>query len=117
MNNKHFAALGIAILVTGAMLLSAGVYLKLAVFGPYGLAEDESIAALPFLYFTDDALRYALEEAKNPTEETTEPTTEPTTIPETTVPASTEESGETVPEDTMPEDTVPDETVPASDPA
>lgn len=109
MNNKHFAALGIAILVTGAMLLSAGVYLKLAVFGPYGLAEDESIAALPFLYFTDDALRYALEEAKNPTEETTEPTTEPTTVPETTVPPTTELV--TVPtETTVPAETEPSET-------
>ena len=109
MSNKHFTALGIAILVTGAMLLSAGVYLKFAVFGPYGLAEDESIAALPFLYFTDDALRYALEEAQNPTEETTEPTTEPTTVPPTTVPPTTQPV--TVPtETTSSEETVPSET-------
>lgn len=117
MNNKHFAALGIAILVTGAMLLSAGVYLKLAVFGPYGLAEDESIAALPFLYFTDDALRYALEEAKNPTDETTEPSAEITTVPETTVPPTTElvtvPTETTIPEETEPsETTVPVTTVP-----
>ena len=109
MNNKHYTVLGIAILATGAMLLSAGLYLKLAVFGPHGLAEDESIAALPFLYFTDDALRYALEEAQNPTEETTEPTTAPTTVPETTVPPTTQPVTEP-PETTVPVETEPAET-------
>jgi lysophospholipase L1-like esterase len=110
MKKNHLLALGCAILVSGAMLLGFGAYLKLAVLEPLGIATDEDIAALPFLIFTDDALRYSIEEALNPTEPstdpTTAPTTEPTTVP-TTVPATTEPTTEppTVPETTVPEET------------
>lgn len=114
MKKNHLLALGCAILISGAMLLGVGAYIKLALLEPLGIASDENIAALPFLIFTDDALRYSIEEAMNPTDATTDPTTapttEPTTVPATTVPATTEPS--TAPTTEPPVTTLPDETDP-----
>lgn len=91
MKKKYCAILGLAILISGAMLMSFGAYLKLAVLKPLGLAQDESIVALPFLIFTDDALRYSIEDARNGEEDDFYVEEDPTTLPaDTTTPAVTE---------------------------
>ena len=91
MKKKHFAILGLAILISGAMLMSFGAYLKVAVLKPLGLAQDESIVALPFLIFTDDALRYSIEDARNGEEDDFYFEEDPTTVPaDTTTPVVTE---------------------------
>ena len=65
MKKNNLSALGLAILICGAMLMSYGLYLKEVVLKPLGLGQDESIVALPFLIFTDDALRYSIQDAQN----------------------------------------------------
>lgn len=116
---KRFLALGIAILLTAAVLFGQGIYLKYWVLKPLGLGQEESALALPFLLMTDDGLRYAIRQAQQtepslppettaPPAETTEPPTAPPTNPPTEPPATT--VPETVPETTSPETTPPETT-------
>lgn len=121
MKKNHFAVLGLAILISAAMLLSYGTYLKYVVLKPLGLGQDESVAALPFLIFTDDALRYSIEDARNGVDDDylyEDPTTLPvdTTVPTETQPVVTDPV-QTEPVQTEPVQTEPVETtVPVTEP-
>ena len=117
MKKKHYAILGLAIVISGAMLMSFGAYLKYAVLKPMNLGQEESIVALPFLIFTDDALRYSIEDARNGVDDDyylyEDPTTFPayTTEPTVTEPVQTEPVGTTVPT-TEPTESQPTEPIP-----
>ena len=110
---KRYIALGIGILLVGAMVLGVGVYFKYSVFKPVGLYQEESAAALPFMLLADGRMQNDLRLAlggeteppatlPTPTQPVTQPpvpqmtapvTVEPTqepTEPPTTAPAQTE---------------------------
>ena len=111
MKKNLFAILGLAILISGAMLMSFGAYLKLAVLKPLGLGQDESIVALPFLIFTDDALRYSIEDARNSNDDDYY-FEDPDTFPEDTTTATESDPVVTEPVQTEPAQT----TVPVTEP-
>lgn len=113
---KRYLALACALLVSGAVVMGMGYYLKYQVLKPLDLVQDQEPAALPFLLAADAGLRCALADAWNapeptaPTAVTTVPVTQPElTVPPTTIPAT--EPPETVPEITEPAEPQPAEPV------
>ena len=103
---KRTIALVTALVLSTVLVAGIGAYLKYEVLAPYGIAQDKNIVELPFLWMTDEAMRYELEllsRPEDPTEEPTEPTTvEPTEAPTTEPPTeapTTEPPTETPTED------------------
>lgn len=76
MEKRHFA-LGIAILVSAAVLACTGAYLKFGVLKPLNLYQDKSVFELPFLMHSDEYLRFMVENA----EELKQMEQNPTTVP------------------------------------
>ena len=111
---KRYIALGIGILLVGAMVLGIGVYFKYSVFKPLGLYQEESAAALPFMLLADGRmqkdLRLALGGETEP-QATIPAPTQPVTQPpvsQTTAPVTEEPTQEpTVPPVTAPVQTEP----------
>ena len=100
---KRTIALVTALVLSTVLVAGIGAYLKYEVLAPYGIAQDKNIVELPFLWMTDEAMRYELEllsRPEDPTEEPTEPTTvEPTEAP-TTEPPTEAPTTEPMPSET-----------------
>lgn len=85
MEKRHYA-LGIAILVSAAMLACAGAYLKFCVLKPLDIYQDKSVFELPFLMHSDEYLRFMVENAEELKQMEQNPTTTPTAPSGTTSP-------------------------------
>lgn len=99
MKLRHLS-LGIAILVSAAIVAGVGAYLKYGLLKPYDLYQDKSVFELPFLMHSDEALKFMIEELRNQPPDTQPPDTQP----EDTLPPVTD-PGETNPTDTKPKPT------------
>lgn len=110
MKKRHFA-LGAAIVLVAAILGASGTYLKYNILKPLGIYQDKSIFELPILMYTDEYLRFQVENAEailqmqqgSSTTGTTAPT-QPSTG--ATKPTGTTQTGSSSTETTT-QDTVP----------
>lgn len=80
---KPLRILVIMLAVTTILVSGAGVYIKNVVLKPFGLYQQESVLAVPFLLMSDDAAQYILKAAKNTS---SVPETEPLSPTEATLP-------------------------------
>lgn len=114
---KRFYALGIALLISGAIVAGVGTFLKYCVLRSYTVVQEKSAVALPFALLADDGMRYILRNemtgsATKPASQS-DPIREPAALrpaqkaPPTTVPTT---------EATVPETAPPEETEPATQP-
>lgn len=89
---KRYFALAIAILLTAAVVLGIGIYLKYTILEPLGMAQDVGVMEVPFVLLADPGLRQSIEDAKAqlaaPVTDPLEPTSEPTVITEPTEPVT-----------------------------
>lgn len=104
MKLRHLS-LGIAILVSAAIVAGVGAYLKFGLLKPYDLYQDKSVFELPFLMHSDEALKFMIEELRNQPQDTE---------PEDTLPPVTT-NGDSQPTDPQPKPTT-GPTVPGTDP-
>lgn len=100
---KRIYILTTLLLISSLAVAALGAYIKYEILKPMGIEREESIIAMPFVYMTDDGLKFMVQMYQEMAAET-EPATED-------VPASTEESIAGVTVETMPPETT-EETVP-----
>ena len=101
MKLRHLS-LGIAILIAAAMVAGVGAYLKYGLLKPFDLYQDKSVFELPFLMYSDEALKFMVDELMNTAPDTQPDNTRPTKPPTTIRPGTTVESNPTTQPNTEP---------------
>lgn len=98
---RRYTGLGLGILAFMAVVAGVGAYLKYDILRPLQLYQDKSIFELPFLIYSDDYLRFMVENADRlqPTDPPPTAGSAPPAPPNTTKPQPTEPTIPTPPKD------------------